>query len=324
MLGGDGGELLDDPAAAGAVPGQTDPVRRDVVNGDVTDVGTGVERGHGQRQHADTVTCGNMLELFLDGMEHRLVPPGPHAQLGGDVAPLGDSVGVLEQVLVGEVGDADGVLSGQAVTGGQHGDPRLGVQLLDLQALLVYRQAHEAHIHPAVVDDAGLVVPGRPDHVHDQPGMTVGQRTDRRRHDEAGQFFALRYFGALAAVHAAAPHIRPGGSITLTTGTAKDRPGPGWSVVASICGAMEALTKALAVELAPIRVNAVCPGVVRSPLWDSMPEENREQLYWDTAAAVPLGRVGNVSDIAQAYLFYLTQQFATGSILTLDGGAVLA
>jgi NAD(P)-dependent dehydrogenase (short-subunit alcohol dehydrogenase family) len=142
--------------------------------------------------------------------------------------------------------------------------------------------------------------------------------------DQARQSFALRYFGALAAVHAAAPHIRPGGSITLTTGIAKDRPGPGWSVAASICGAMEALTKALAVELVPIRVNAVCPGVVRSPLWDTMPEENREQFFRDTAAALPLGRVGDVSDIAQAYLFYLTQQFATGSILTLDGGAVLA
>jgi NAD(P)-dependent dehydrogenase (short-subunit alcohol dehydrogenase family) len=87
---------------------------------------------------------------------------------------------------------------------------------------------------------------------------------------------------------------------------------------------MEALTKALAVELAPIRVNAVCPGVVRSPLWDSMPEENREEFFRDTAAALPLGRVGDVSDIAQAYLFNLTQQFATGSILALDGGAVLA
>jgi NAD(P)-dependent dehydrogenase (short-subunit alcohol dehydrogenase family) len=80
----------------------------------------------------------------------------------------------------------------------------------------------------------------------------------------------------------------------------------------------------LAVELAPIRVNAVCPGVVRTPLWDSMTEVDREQLYKDTAAAVPLGRVGEVTDIAQAYLYYLTESFATGSVLTLDGGTVLA
>jgi NAD(P)-dependent dehydrogenase (short-subunit alcohol dehydrogenase family) len=65
-------------------------------------------------------------------------------------------------------------------------------------------------------------------------------------------------------VHAAAPHLQPGGSITLTTGIAGRRPGPGWAVAASICGAVESLTRALAVELAPIRVNAACPGVVRS------------------------------------------------------------
>ena len=142
--------------------------------------------------------------------------------------------------------------------------------------------------------------------------------------DKAREFFALRYFGALWAVHAAAPHLRPGGSITLTSGTASRRPGPGWAVAASICGAVESLTRALAVELAPIRVNAVCPGVVRSPLWASMSETSREQVYRDTAASIPAGRVGEVDDIAHAYLYCLTQPFATGSILTVDGGTALA
>ena len=142
--------------------------------------------------------------------------------------------------------------------------------------------------------------------------------------DEAKEFFALRYFGALWAVHAAAPHLNPGGSVTLTTGTAGRRPGPGWAVAASICGAVESLTRALAVELAPIRVNAVCPGVVRSPLWASMTPASREQLYRDTAAAIPAGRVGEPADVAHAYLYCLTQPFATGSILTVDGGTVLA
>jgi NAD(P)-dependent dehydrogenase (short-subunit alcohol dehydrogenase family) len=141
--------------------------------------------------------------------------------------------------------------------------------------------------------------------------------------EQAREFFALRYFGALSAVRAAVPQLRRGGSITLTTGIAARRPGPGWAVAASICGAVEALTRALAVELAPIRVNAVSPGVVRSPLWASMTRESRDQLYRDTAAAIPAGRVGEVDDIAQAYLFCLTQPFATGSILTVDGGAVL-
>ena len=142
--------------------------------------------------------------------------------------------------------------------------------------------------------------------------------------DKAREFFTLRYFAALWAVRSSIPHLRPGGSITLTTGIASHRPGPGWAVAASICGAVESLTRALAVELAPIRVNAVSPGVVRSPLWASMTPASREQFYRDTAASLPAGRVGEVDEIAQAYLFCLTQPFATGSILTVDGGAVLA
>jgi NAD(P)-dependent dehydrogenase (short-subunit alcohol dehydrogenase family) len=141
--------------------------------------------------------------------------------------------------------------------------------------------------------------------------------------DAAKSAFTLRYFSALAAVHAAVPHLRPGGSITLTTGVAKDRPGPGWAVAASICGAVEALTRALAVELAPIRVNAVSPGVVRSPLWSGMSEADQEVMYKQVGAGLPVGRVGEVDEIARAYLFLLTEPFATGTVLTVDGGTVL-
>src|SRR4029077_1608086 len=95
---------------------------------------------------------------------------------------------------------------------------------------------------------------------------------DSRDLDKARESFTLRYFCALWAAHSAAPRLRPGGSITLTTGIAGRRPGSGWAVAASICGAVDALTRARAVELAPVRVNAVCPGVVRSPLWASMTE----------------------------------------------------
>lgn len=138
--------------------------------------------------------------------------------------------------------------------------------------------------------------------------------------------FTLRYFSALWSVHAAMPELRRGGSITLTTGVAGERPGPGWAVAASICGAVASMTRALAVELAPagIRVNAVSPGVVRSPLWSSMSQASREQMYQDMAATIPVGRVGEVEDIAAAYLFLMTAQFATGTVLTIDGGTVLA
>jgi NAD(P)-dependent dehydrogenase (short-subunit alcohol dehydrogenase family) len=139
----------------------------------------------------------------------------------------------------------------------------------------------------------------------------------------ARRFFDLRYFGALTVAQASAPHLRPGGSITLTTGGALTRPRPGWSVAVSVLGAVDALTRALAVELAPVRVNAVCPGVVRSPLWGSMSDNEREEFYRTVGSGLLTGRVGEVSDIARGYLSFMTQPYASGSVLTLDGGSAL-
>jgi NAD(P)-dependent dehydrogenase (short-subunit alcohol dehydrogenase family) len=76
---------------------------------------------------------------------------------------------------------------------------------------------------------------------------------------QARRAFELRYWAALAAVKYGSAHIRKEGSIVLTTGIAGQRPQKGWVITASVCGTIEALTRALAVELAPIRVNAVSP-----------------------------------------------------------------
>jgi NAD(P)-dependent dehydrogenase (short-subunit alcohol dehydrogenase family) len=141
--------------------------------------------------------------------------------------------------------------------------------------------------------------------------------------DRARKAFNLRYFGMLGAVSAAIPHLRPGGSIVLTSGTAGDRPGAGWSIAASICGAIDSLVRAMAVELAPLRVNAVKPGVIRSPLWLNLDEQTRISLYDGTAGSIPLGRVGETEDVAKAYVYLMNQDFATGTVVTVDGGTVL-
>jgi NAD(P)-dependent dehydrogenase (short-subunit alcohol dehydrogenase family) len=140
---------------------------------------------------------------------------------------------------------------------------------------------------------------------------------------QARTFFETRYFGALNVIHAALPQLRSGGSITLTSGSAAERPGPGWALAASVCGAMNALTKALAVELAPIRVNAVAPGVVRSPLWSQLSAADRDAMYDGLAQSLPVGRVGEVDDIAAAYLYCMTQGYGTGTVIHADGGALL-
>ncbi|MCW2627452.1 SDR family oxidoreductase [Mycobacterium sp.] len=136
------------------------------------------------------------------------------------------------------------------------------------------------------------------------------------------RFFQTRFVGALTAVRVFAPHITAGGSITLTSGTAADQPGFG-ALPVSVCGAMNALTKALAVELSPIRVNVVAPGVVRTPLWVAMSDADRQAMYDQAAQQLPLGRIGEVADIARAYLYCMEQEFGTGIVLTVDGGTVL-
>jgi len=135
--------------------------------------------------------------------------------------------------------------------------------------------------------------------------------------------FELRYWAALAAVKYGSKSIRKGGSIVLTTGVAGQRPHKGWVVAASVCGTIEALTRALALELAPIRVNAVSPGVVRTNLWQNMTAAERERLYESVGSSLPVGRVGEAHDIAQAYLFLMQEEFSTGQTLVVDGGTVL-
>jgi NAD(P)-dependent dehydrogenase (short-subunit alcohol dehydrogenase family) len=111
--------------------------------------------------------------------------------------------------------------------------------------------------------------------------------------ETARRFFNLRYFGAFLAAKYGSAHIRPGGSIVFTSGIAAQRPQAGWALGASITSAMEGLTRALAVELAPIRVNIVSPGVVKTPLWSAMGKADREALYRQMEAALLVGQSAN-------------------------------
>jgi len=140
---------------------------------------------------------------------------------------------------------------------------------------------------------------------------------------QARHAFELRYWSAIAAVKYGCPNIRKGGSIVLTTGIAGQRPRRGWAVAASVCGAIDALTRSLAIELAPIRVNAVSPGVTRTNLWQNMSAAERDHLYESVRKSLPVGRVGEPHDIAQAYLFLMQEGFGTGQTLVVDGGTVL-
>jgi NAD(P)-dependent dehydrogenase (short-subunit alcohol dehydrogenase family) len=141
---------------------------------------------------------------------------------------------------------------------------------------------------------------------------------------DAHAVFEVRFWGAVAVIKHAAPRIRPGGSIGSTTGTVGRRPVPGAALAAAGAGAVEGLVRGLAVELAPVRVNAVRAGAFRTPLWDGVPEAQREALFARLAQGTLTGTVGEPEQIAAAHLYLMQNQYVTGTVQTVDGGLLLA
>ena len=137
-----------------------------------------------------------------------------------------------------------------------------------------------------------------------------------------GELFGTRFVGQLQTVSAFAPRITAGGSITLTSGTAAEKPNLG-VLPAAVCGAVSAMTRALAVQLTSLRVNAVAPGPIDTPLWSALASEERETIYAQYAQQLPAGRMGAVTDTALAYIYLMEQEFGTGQVLTVDGGGTL-
>ena len=117
--------------------------------------------------------------------------------------------------------------------------------------------------------------------------------------------------------------IRPGGSLTLVSGFLSLRPRPNSAIVGAANGAIESLARSLALELAPVRVNCVSPGIIDTPIRAAMPEAARRDMLAKTAAGLPVGRVGVGEDIARQILAFMTIGFATGSIVYIDGGALI-
>ena len=117
--------------------------------------------------------------------------------------------------------------------------------------------------------------------------------------------------------------IKAGGSLSVVAGFLASRPTAGWAVMGAINAALELLVKGLALELKPIRVNAVSPSVVATEMWAGMSEADRNGMYEALAERYPSGRVGRPDEIARALLLLAGTGYATGTVVTLDGGASL-
>lgn len=132
-----------------------------------------------------------------------------------------------------------------------------------------------------------------------------------------------RFWGALYAAKYAAPKMCAGGSITFMSGTAGRRPLPGAAVASASCGAVDSFARALALDLAPLRVNTIQPGYVDTPLFDDLFGDQREAILSAAAERLPVKRIGTPEDIAQAVLFLMRNGYVTGINLVVDGGGLL-
>ena len=139
--------------------------------------------------------------------------------------------------------------------------------------------------------------------------------------DFVRQFVDGKLIGAVMLAKHAVRALNKGGSMIFTSGINKDRPPvPGGSVVAAVAGSFTYFARALALELAPTRVNIVSPGWVDTEMWDEIVGEAKAGYFDQMAARLPAGRVARPADIAPAYLYLMRNAFMTGETIHIDGG----
>jgi NAD(P)-dependent dehydrogenase (short-subunit alcohol dehydrogenase family) len=160
------------------------------------------------------------------------------------------------------------------------------------------------------------------DHIVISAAQTKGGPVRSLSLGDAEAAMESKFWGAYRVARAA--RLKEGGSLTFVSGFLSERPSATAVLQGAINAALESLARGLALELAPVRVNAISPGVIATPLWNYLPEEKRNAIFEGAASKLPVRRVGQPQDIANAALFLMTTPFATGSTVRVDGGGVIA
>jgi NAD(P)-dependent dehydrogenase (short-subunit alcohol dehydrogenase family) len=135
--------------------------------------------------------------------------------------------------------------------------------------------------------------------------------------------FDTKVIGPLLLAKHLAPQMSTGDSFVIFSGVAASKIAVGTMAVAITNGAADVLARSLALELAPIRVNAISPGVIDSGAWDALGERGKADYFADMTARNPVRRIGTIHDIANGVLFAMNSTFLTGQTLHIDGGEPL-
>lgn len=160
------------------------------------------------------------------------------------------------------------------------------------------------------------------DHIVVSAAQTPSGPVRKLSLDDAKNAMESKFWGAYRIAKAA--RIAERGTLTFISGFLSERPSASSVLQGAINAALESLARGLALELSPIRVNAVSPGLIDTPLWAKMDEASRNAMFERVAGSLPAKTVGQPSDIANAVLFLMTTPFATGSTVRVDGGGVIA
>jgi NAD(P)-dependent dehydrogenase (short-subunit alcohol dehydrogenase family) len=161
---------------------------------------------------------------------------------------------------------------------------------------------------------------GAVDHVVSTASARARGKIEDLSREAVALSFDTKVIGPLMLAKAMRGQINEGGSLLLFSGDAAFKIEVGTLAVAITNGAADTLTRSLAVELAPIRVNAMCPGVIDTGAWDGLGEEGKATKFRDLEETLPVPRVGAAEDVGEASLGLLTNSYVTGVTLFVDGG----
>jgi NAD(P)-dependent dehydrogenase (short-subunit alcohol dehydrogenase family) len=199
--------------------------------------------------------------------------------------------------------------SREALSAAYAGEPGVGAEQVD------------------VTDDAAIAALGERlgplDHVVSTASARARGRLADLDRDAVRRSFDVKVIGPLMLARHLAPRMSPDGSIVIFSGVAASKIAVGTLAVAITNAAADTLARSLALELAPIRVNAISPGVIDTGAWDALGEQGKAGYFADIAARNPARRIGAPGDVAGAVLFALTSTFLTGQTLHIDGGEPL-
>lgn len=136
----------------------------------------------------------------------------------------------------------------------------------------------------------------------------------------AREILETKQWGQMLCVHYGSKMISKTGSITVFSGTVTQKPLPGSTMFAAVGAASEASARVWGLELAPVRVNSIVPGIIETPIWGNLMGDAASDTLGSIAESLPVGRVGSADDVAKAVEFLIDNEFVNGHALVVDGG----